>query len=49
MNKIIDEDTSNSVGALWLGDCGAADDVKLLKDKGIKTVLTTASGLGVAY
>lgn len=37
------------MGALWLGDYTAAIDKLVLKEKGIKTVLTTASGLGVSY
>lgn len=47
MNKIVDENNDN--GALWLGDYRAAMDKKQLKEKGIKTVLTTASGLGIQY
>lgn len=47
MNKILDE--NNQKGALWLGDFSAASDKQLLKEKNIKTVLTTASGLGITY
>lgn len=47
MNKILDETPTE--GALWLGDYNAATDKKLLREKGIKTVLTTASGLGITY
>jgi len=47
MNKILEEEGER--GALWLGDFGAASDKRLLKEKGIKTVLTTASGLGITY
>lgn len=49
MNKIVEEDTSSGNGALWLGDYTAASDKRLLKEKNIKTVLTTASGLGISY
>jgi len=49
MNKIIEEDPENQTGALWLGDYGAASDKRLLKEKGVRTVLTTASGLGISY
>ena len=44
MNIIIDED---SAGALWLGDYTAATDRTTLKLKGIRTVLTVASGLNI--
>ncbi|KAL4487889.1 hypothetical protein ABPG72_022749 [Tetrahymena utriculariae] len=47
MNKIVEE--NHDEGCLWLGDYTAAIDKRMLKEKGIKTVLTTASGLGVSY
>ncbi|CAD8071007.1 unnamed protein product [Paramecium primaurelia] len=45
MNQILEE----SGNILWLGDCTAAYDRSLLDGKGIKTVLTVASGLNVSY
>lgn len=45
MNIIIEEEQ----GTLWLGDYTAAMDKPTLQAKGIKTVLTVAQGLGVAY
>ncbi|CAD8086559.1 unnamed protein product [Paramecium sonneborni] len=45
MNQILEE--SNNI--LWLGDCTAAYDRSLLDGKGIRTVLTVASGLNVQY
>lgn len=35
------------MGALWLGDMQAAMDKTGLKDNNIRTVITTASGLGI--
>ena len=49
INKIIEESPQTCQGALWLGDYTAALDKELLKEKQIKTVITTASGLGVHY
>lgn len=45
MNQIL-EDSGN---VLWLGDFTAALDRALLDSKGIKTVLTVATGLDVSY
>lgn len=49
MHKIVEEDTERGLGALWLGDYTAASDKRLLKEKGVRTVVTTASGLGISY
>ncbi|CAD8098242.1 unnamed protein product [Paramecium sonneborni] len=45
MNQIIEE----SGNVLWLGDFTAALDRTLLDSKGIKTVLTVATGLDISY
>lgn len=45
MNQIIEEGGN----VLWLGDFTAALDRALLDSKDIKTVLTVATGLDVAY
>ena len=42
MNVIIEEDVERGQGALWLGDYTAAQDRRLLREKGIKCVLTVA-------
>lgn len=47
MNIIIDEDSAGGTGALWLGDYTAATDRTTLKLKGIRSVLTVASGLNI--
>lgn len=47
MNKIIEETSSH--GSLWLGDFSSAQDYLNLRTKGIKTVLTVASGLNIQY
>lgn len=49
MHKILDEEPENNKGALWLGDVTGAFDIQGLKSRNIKTVLTTASGLGVYF
>lgn len=45
MNPILEEGPN----ILWLGDCTAAYDRATLDAKGIKTVLTVATGLNVSY
>ena len=45
MNPIIEE----SGNVLWLGDFTAALDRSLLDSKGIKMVLTVATGLDISY
>jgi hypothetical protein len=47
MNIILEADPEKNLGALWLGDYTAALDFTTLKNKNIKTVLTTALGLGI--
>jgi hypothetical protein len=47
MNTIIEAE--GNLGALWLGDYAAANDIKTIKAKGIKTVLTVAAGLNISY
>lgn len=49
MNKIIEEDSSRNMGALWLGDYQAAIDRSKLQSHNIQTVITTAAGLGIYY
>lgn len=49
MNVILEEDSSQGTGALWLGDFTAAQDKITLKSKGIRTVLTVAQGLNISY
>lgn len=47
MNPILEPE--GNLGTLWLGDYTAAINQQLLKQKGIKTVLTVASGLNIKY
>ena len=49
MNIILEEDKTANLGALWLGDYTAANDLNQLKNKNINTVLTVASGLNITY
>ncbi len=42
---ILEENYAENKGALHLGDYSAALDVKTLRSKGVKTVLTVAAGL----
>lgn len=45
MNPVLEE----GANILWLGDCTAAFDRATLDLKGIRTVLTVATGLNVSY
>lgn len=49
MHEIFPSDNVEKRGALWLGDYKAALDKDFLDYKGIRTVLTAASGLNVSY
>ena len=48
-HQILEESLAEGKGPLFLGDYSAALDVKALRSKGVKTVLTVAAGLQVSY
>ena len=49
MHVILDEDEQSHQGALYLGDYTAASDLKLLRQRNVRTVLTCAGNLDIFF